>query len=523
MDYEVSLASGRLSGTVVGEGRVRVFRGVPYAESPIGDLRWRPPRQLARWRGTRNAKSFGPCCVQRPRPVRSVMHFGVEPASEDCLYLNVWAPADGGEAPSPVMFWIHGGGFYYGSGSLPLYDGVALAKKGVVVVTINYRLGPLGFLAHPALSKESEHKVSGNYGLLDQIAALEWVRDNIAAFGGDPQRVTIFGQSVGSSSVNCLMASPLARGLFHRAIAQSGGSMGPLGSPAAGSMQTLAQAEEEGLAFARRMNAPTIDDLRALPAEAVQFLGCTADAPEPEVADAMRTTRKSGWVIVDGHAVPRSVYATFDTGQQADVPLLAGWNSHEGSTSPGCASLQALEQECWTLFGDATERLLKLYDTGLGADAGDIRRAITGHRTFDWQNWTAVRRHAATARAASFCYHFERVPPFPPGPAFAENTAAKLGAFHTAEIPYVFDHLDVRDWLWMPQDRQLADMMSRYWVNFATRGDPNGAGLPQWPVFDQRTQAVMTFGDVTAIDGPPNRDKLDFWDSCFQSVRVRTG
>jgi para-nitrobenzyl esterase len=450
------------------------------------------------------------------------MYFGEEPTGEDCLYLNVWTPAGTDGAALPVMVWIHGGGFYYGSGSLRLYDGEALAEKGVVVVTINYRLGPLGFLAHPGLSRESEHGVSGNYGFLDQVAALEWVRENIAAFGGNPDCVTIFGQSVGSASVQCHLASPLSRGLFHRAIAQSGGSMGPLGSPSAGSMQTLAQAEQEGISFANILKAESPKALRALPAEDVQFLGLRPDASDTETAAAMRTTRRSGWVIVDGYALPRSIFSAFGAGEQADVPFLAGWNADEGSISPAGASLAMLEKDCTALFGDQAETILRLYGARDGRDPTEISRAITGHRTFNWQSWTAVRQHRSTAKSDAFCYVFSQRQPFPPGADFVENASDKLGAFHTAEIPYVFDNLDTRNWPWTSEDRRLADMMSRYWINFAANGTPNGAGLPRWPAFDHTREPVMMFGAAT-IGAAPDRDKLDFWDHYFDSVRRKTG
>ena len=333
-DHLVSVESGSLQGVAGADARVSVFRGVPFARPPVGALRWRAPEPPAKWDGVRPARAFAPCSIQPPRPQNSISDFGVEPDDEDCLYLNVWTAAAGAGERRPVMVWIHGGGFSYGSGSLPLFDGEALARRGAVVVTINYRLGPLGFLAHPELARESPHGVSGNYGFLDQIEALRWVQRNIAAFGGDPDRVLIFGQSVGSSSVSCLIASPLAKGLFSRAIAQSGGSVGPLGAPGGGSMQTLTQAQDTGVAFVKFHAAASIAEMRERPARSFQLPPRDAPPDPWMLRQASQMLRNSGWVIVDGHAIPESPYDTYLNGRHNDVPLITGANAHEGSTQP---------------------------------------------------------------------------------------------------------------------------------------------------------------------------------------------
>lgn len=511
--------SGRLEGVASADGAVRIFRGVPYAAAPVGALRWRPPQRPTRWGGARPAKQFAPACIQPPRPKGSISDFGVEPDDEDCLYLNVWTGAREAGEKRPVMLWIHGGGFSYGSGSLPLFDGEGLARRGIVLVTINYRLGPLGYLAHPDLTRESPHGASGNYGFLDQIESLRWVRDNIAAFGGDPGCVTIFGQSVGSSSVSCLLASPLAKGLFHRAICQSGGSVGPLGAPGGGSMQTLAAAEARGKEFLARHGAVSIEDMRHRPAREFQLPPREAQSDPWMMTQANQRLRNSGWGIVDGHAIPTSVYDIFDKGRQNDVPLLTGANSHEGSAQPAVTTLAEYEAQCRRIYGVTMEELFALYRVREAPQLSEAARLINGHRTFNWQNWTTLRMHARTAKSAAFGYHFGRRQPFPPGATYWDNTAENLGVFHTAEIPYAFDHLAVRDWPWTDTDRELANLVSSSWVNFARNGDPNGPGLPAWPRYGASTTDVMVIGDEVKAGPLPDQDKMRFWDRWFARER----
>ena len=514
-DNKATTQSGVLEGALSADGKVSVFRGVPFARPPVGALRWRPPQAPQRWDGVRAAKKFAPVCIQAPRPSGSISDFGVETDDEDCLYLNIWSAAEGPGEKRPVMLWVHGGGFSYGSGSLPLFDGAALARRGVVLVTINYRMGPLGFLAHPELSEESPHGVSGNYGFFDQIEALRWVSQNIAAFGGDRDRVTIFGQSVGSSSVSCLLASPLAKGLFHRAICQSGGSLSPLGAPGGGSMQTLVDAHARGVEFLRHHKAACIAEMRARPARPFQ-LPPADERDDPWAARQINMLlRNSGWVIVDGYAVPTRVHDIFSGGAQNDVPVITGANSHEGSTAPAIANLQEYEAWCRGLYGDAMEELFALYGVRSAPDVADVARRINGHRTFNWQNWTTLRLQARTAKSAAFGYHFRRQQPFPPGARYWDHATEKLGAFHTAEIPYVYDHLAVRDWPWREEDRALANTMSSYWVNFAANGDPNDVGLPIWPRYGATSQEVMIFGDEARAGAMPDQDKFAFWDRFF--------
>lgn len=519
---EINTPSGRLRGAICADGKVARFLGVPYAQPPLGELRWRAPQKMAPWRGTGDATKFGPASLQRCKPSNSIMYFGDEASSEDCLYLNVWAPTQT-RHPLPVLVWFHGGGFYYGSGSLPKYDGEALSALGAVVVTINYRLGPLGFLAHPHLSAEGDWGTSGNYGLLDQIAALEWIRDHIAAFQGDPDCVTIFGQSVGSSSVNCLMTAPLARGLFHRAIAQSGGSMGHLGSPGSGCMQTLADAQEAGERYTRQLGAATADEMRKLSATEVQFLGLSLNADEKEYMSILPTIRRSGWPIVDGAILERSNYESFRMGLQAPVPLISGWTVDEGSISPTPATQEALEAATRATYGDYAEHILRHYADDRLTPA-HISRKISGHRGFCWQNRTLARMHGMTCAAPSFVYQFTHVPPIPEGVDFMECAAQDLGAFHTAELPYVFNTLSSRTWNWSHRDRELADQMSRYWVSFARTGDPNDApALPLWPRYRSKSETaadamVLQFAEVTESIQEPMADTFALWDGYFENA-----
>ena len=519
---ELNTPAGRLRGGVSADGGVARFLGVPYAQPPLGDLRWRAPQKLAPWRGVRDATSFGNACLQRPKPHNSIMFFGDEPSGEDCLYLNIWAPKQARQ-PLPVLVWIHGGGFYYGSGSLAKYDGQALAALGAVVVTMNYRLGPLGFLAHPDLSREGPWRTSGNYGLLDQIAALEWVRDNIAAFHGDPTCVTIFGQSVGSSSVNSLMAAPLARGLFHRAIAQSGGSMGHLGPPGSGCMQRLSVAEDAGERLMHRLGATSLEELRRMSAQEVQFPGLSVDAREEDHMSVLPMIRRSGWMIVDGAILERSNFETFCAGLQAQVPLMTGWNEDEGSTSPAPGSQSALQASIRASYGDFAERILSHYADTQKTPA-EIGRRILGHRTFCWQNRAMAKWHGATSAQPTFLYQFTRVSPIPGGMDFLECAGQEPGAFHTAEIPYVFKNLDCRTWAWSSRDRELAREMSRYWINFAKTGDPNeGGGQPEWPRYrigaaGAPDPMALQFGDVTQAIKEPMSDTFALWDDYFEAA-----
>jgi len=514
-ESRVLTRSGWIEGSASTDGAVRVFKGIPYAEPPIGRLRWRAPQPVAPWQGVRPAKEFGPRSIQPNRPERSIGYFGPETESEDCLYLNIWTQGQG-QANRPVMVWIHGGAFVVGSGALPLFDGEHLARAGAVLVTVNFRLGRLGFLTHPDLSRESGRGASGNYGLLDQIAALGWIRENIAAFGGDPQRVTLFGQSTGSVSVSLLMASPLAKGLIHRAIGQSGARFAsPSSSSAiAGGMQLLDSAERCGAEFVRTLGARSADELRSRPAAEIQLW-------RPESADpaAPNHPTDTAYPVFDGYLLPDTPHAIFAQARQNDVPLLTGSNENEGATMLSAGPLSRFLSASRSEFRDLFPAFLKLFPAENDAQAIDASRSAFGYRSFVWQNWTWASLQARTGRSKAYYYRFARVPPLPPDAAFLENTAEKLGAFHGAEIPYVFRNLQVRSWPWTDADRRLSAKISSYWLNFAANGDPNGDGLPDWPAFTPAGSQAMIFGDEAGIGRIADEQRLAFWDTYYSRGR----
>jgi para-nitrobenzyl esterase len=474
-------SAGALSGTTAESG-VRVFLGIPYAAPPLGELRWRPPQPVVPWEGVRAATEFGPRCVQHA--VFDDMVFRDE-LSEDCLYLNVWAPSGGGDAPHPVMVWIHGGGFQAGSASEPRQDGTRLAGQGVVVVGLNYRLGVFGFLAHPELTTEPPAGASGNYGLHDMVAALAWVRDEIAAFGGDPQNVTIFGESAGSFAVSALMASPLARGLFHRAIGQSGAFF-RAEDPTASSR---AAAEEQGLRFAETLGAASLAELRALPADQI-----LAAAPGQGGARF--------WPVVDGAALPDPVRDVFAEGRQSPVALLAGWNQDEvrggvvlAADRPDAEGFRARVRE---RYGDHAAAVLAAYPAGDDAEALESAAALAGDEFIAYGTWKWIESHA-TSGAPVYRYRFDRDVPLAPGTLWAgvEATREDVGARHAGEIEYVFGALDsLPDVPWEPRDHELSGLMMAYWASFARDGDPNGDGLPAWPRYTaEASHPVMHLGD----------------------------
>ncbi len=477
---------------------VRVFKGLPYAAPPIGSLRWKPPAPVVAWSGERDASTWGPRCMQSNRlgpmdPLNPRME-------EDCLYLNVWTPATTATAPLPVMVWIHGGSNTNGAASQPEYDGAAFARQGVVLVSINYRLDIFGFLAHPELSAESGTKASGNYGLLDQIAALQWVQKNIAAFGGDPQRVTVFGESAGAMDISLLMASPLTKGLFARAIGESGGAVSRL--PGFGP-KPLATGEAEGLKFVQAAGAASIAELRTKPA-----------------ADLLATVAKGpiiyGFGVVDGYVVPEHPAVLYAKGAFQDVPLLTGNNADEGSLFaarmkiPGTA--QAFAEALQAQFKDAAAVALPLY--AAGDTPQSVRAAffsLIGDEIINYGNWAWAESVAAQRRSPVYRYHFTRRPPGAPEAALYPLAAP--GVFHFAEINYVFNNFDVRrEWNWQAEDLRLGQTMLGYWTQFAKTGNPNGPGLPTWPPYQAGGAGqVMELGADIALRPEPHRARQVFF------------
>ena len=531
----IRVENGLLAGTDGADPAVRVYKGIPYAAPPVDALRWRAPEPPHSWDGIREAVTFAPGCMQhvagsRPPWTEEFMHQGE--ISEDCLYLNVWTAAQEAGEPLPVLVYVHGGGFTEGSGSVPVYDGEQLAKKGLVVVTINYRLGVFGFLAHPELTAESErhaapdsgpgngdhdngnqnngnqnngdqdnrdqdnasrgHGGPTNFGLLDQVAALQWVQRNIAAFGGDPDRVALAGQSAGAMSVYLLTASPLARGLFQRAIVQSGpGGLASFGVASTRSLaRPLAEAEASGVAFAEAAGASSLEDLRAMSAEDL------AATPAPG-SGILRFGP-----VTDGHFLPENAHDVYAKGRQNDIPMMTGFNADEASAFPGYgqATADAFREAARERYGEAADDLLALYPTATDEEAGAAQK--TSQRDLAaaaLSNLAEERAH--TAQTALYLYYFDRGIPWPERPEF--------GAFHTAEVPYFFNNLALMDRPWEALDHRLADTMASYWAHFAAEGDPNGDGLPNWPAFDGQNANFMRLGKQMAPDPvttPPARE-----------------
>jgi para-nitrobenzyl esterase len=489
---------GLVQGT--SEDGLTVYRGIPFAAPPVGDLRWRAPEPAASWEGVRQATKFAPMPVQRMGNPSGEQR----PMSEDCLYLNVWTPAKSASAHIPVLVWIYGGGFNMGSTSEPNYSGEKLAQKGVVLVSIAYRVGQLGFLAHPELSAESPHHVSGNYGLLDMIAGLQWVQKNIAAFGGDPGKVTIFGESAGGIAVSMLCASPLAKGLFHGAISQSGGSFGPPRPTLfpGENLKVLADAERSGEVYAKSAGASSIAELREVPADKL---------PAGGFGQAM------AWPIIDGWVIPDDQYKLYEAGHYNDTPILVGYNSDEGASFRPPKTPEEYITGVKARYGPFADRLLKAYPVGTDT-VPKTARDLTRDAAFGWHTWIWAKLQAKTGHSKVFYYYFDRHPDYP-----ADSPRAGYGSPHGMDVAYVFEHLDSSKPGITKTDLEISDAMSTYWVNFAKYGDPNGPGVPGWPAFNDAHPEVMYF-DKTPHPGPvPSAKALEVLDAYFAWRRTPEG
>ncbi len=493
----VSVSGGRVAG-VLAEG-ITSFKGIAFAAPPVGALRWRAPQPVKRWTGVKQADHFGPSCMQGSGALNLRASSAM---SEDCLYLNVWTPARSARARLPVMVWIYGGGFNQGTTSRPLYDGTRLATKGVVLVSLAYRLGVFGFLADPELSAESSHHVSGNYGLRDQIAGLRWVRANIARFGGDPARVTIFGESAGGASVMILAASPAARGLFQRVISESGDvrSWGPpkLGKAAdAGAVRSLAEAEAAGRGFLTQLGAPDIAAARALPADVLQR--------------AQLHGLQSPFVpVLDGDVLPGNEYERYQARQFNDTPVLVGTNADEGAAFVARGTTPAqFEAQIRAGFGDYAGAVLAAYPHATEPQSSQAAMDVFRDRNFAWAAWTWATLESQNARGKAYLFYFDqRAPWFPRGP------------IHGAELPYVFGNFGVpssrrRGGMPGPADLALSDLMESYWVNFAKTGDPNGPGLALWPAFGASSQKAMFLDAEPGAHAVPNMQQIKALDAYF--------
>jgi para-nitrobenzyl esterase len=485
----VKTESGALQG--IEQDGVHIYKSVPFAAPPFGDLRWRPPQPVPPWAGVRKAVEFAPACLQTGV---SMPGETPPPTSEDCLYLNIWVPAKKAMKGLPVFVWIHGGGYTNGSASMPLYWGDALARRGIIVVTIAYRLGPLGFLAHPELTAESPDKSSGNYGLLDQIAALRWVQRNIGAFGGDSRRVTIAGQSAGAMVVSILMASPAARGLFHRAIGQSGGLFEPL---ELAPQYLLANSETDGRKYVDSLHAESIAALRRRPG-----------------AELLNGAGRVSHPVIEPHVLPAPPYDAFVSGKYNAVPLLVGFNADEARALVDVSNAKAatFKTDIESSFGALPQALMDAYLPATDALAPQARLDFERDLRFGWDMWKWARLNSV--HGSTYFYRFAQSPPFPQA-----SVRYGWGASHFAELWYMFDHLNQESWSWSSQDRRVAELMTNYWTNFVKTGNPNGQGLPQWPTFE--SGSAMHFLNGSHVAALPGTERLEVFDATYEAVRRR--
>jgi para-nitrobenzyl esterase len=494
----IHIDSGKVQGTLTADQKVVAYKGIPYAAPPVEELRWRPPQPIGKWKGVFQARDFGAHCIQFGSYPDMVFH---DPGpSEDCLTLNVWAPADakpsGKSGGLPVMVWIYGGGLQTGSTSENRQDGQYLAHRGVIVVSMNYRLGPFGFLALPELDSESPHHASGNYGLMDQTAAINWVRRNIAAFGGDPGNITIFGESAGSMSVSAQMASPFAIGSFAKAIGESG-SLFPQGDHPPLPLQQAEQADQAWAEHA--FGSARLFYLRQLGADEI-------------VKAAMDRTRKapsfSG--VIDGWFLPDTLPHIYADGKQAHIPTLGGWNANEGRPEAG-TDLASFTQLAQSDFGPDAQKFLTLFPATSEQEALQSAGDYAGDKFIAYRTWAWLEAQAQTGHAPVYRYFFDL-----PSPG-DRNHSISAGAFHSDDIEYVFGTLDSRPQMKIrPEDRALSDLMQQYWVNFARTGDPNGPGLPQWPAYGSATNWQVMHLDARPHAEPDKlRDRYLFLDKVW--------
>jgi para-nitrobenzyl esterase len=474
----IKTENGLVSGIKAGE--IAIFKGIPFAAPPVENLRWKAPQPVKNWTGVLKCEKFSASPMQR-NPVPFMMwteEFITPPdnLSEDCLYLNIWTPFKSAKDKLPVLVWIYGGGFSSGSAACAVYDGEEMSKKGIIFVSINYRVGVLGFLAHPELSSESEAKVSGNYGLLDQIEALKWIKKNIEAFGGDPDKVTIAGQSAGSMSVCALVTSPLAKGLFRGAIAESGGILSSFMN------NSYADAEKSGVTFMEKMKAANIAELRKIPAK--------------DLIAANGNFRP----VSDGYVIPKDVFMAFKSGQFNDVALIAGWVTGDGTLmgeqkmTPEKYKQQAVEN-----FGTKAEEYLKLFP---GNTSEEVASSLKELSLLQFAALPASLM-AGFSKSKSYLYQFSHVPVIKPG--FPD-----YGAFHTSEVPFALHTLHLWKRPWREIDYSVEKTMSDYWVNFVKTGNPNGKGLPEWDTYEQPAGNIMEIGDQSTLKPGLFRDEFNF-------------
>ena len=481
----VGTSNGKIEGITSTDKTVRIFKGIPFAAAPIGDLRWKATQPVQNWKGIKQCKTFSASPMQnKPEPFycwSEEFLAQTEPIKEDCLYLNVWTTAKAKSKKQPVFVWIYGGGLNSGSANCAIYDGEEMAKKGVIFVSLNYRVGVFGFMAHPELSKESGHQASGNYGFLDQIAALKWVQKNIAAFGGDPNNVTIAGQSAGAFSVTAMIASPLAKGLFHKAIAQSGGLLNNMLS------QNLEKSEEQGVVFMKKANTNSIAELRKKSAEELQML-----SNNPEFGRFGTT--------MDGYVLPVNLLEHFKKGLHNQTPILTGWVTGDGSFfGDSNMSVEDYKKEAQAKYGDKADAFLSIFPATTAEEVKTVKQKLT------LLGFAGEPAHllASFNTKASYLYEFGHVAPDKPN-------FPNYGAFHTSEVPYVLHNLHTWNRPWQPLDKELENIFSSYWVNFAKTGNPNGHNLPEWKSYNKQSGTILVVDDKIESKSKLLKKEFDF-------------
>ncbi len=489
----VRTQAGLVQGAVV-DG-VRVYKGIPFAAPPLGNLRWAPPQPPKAWKGVKRTVAYAPACMQIP-VVEPSLGLDAVKVSEDCLYLNVWTPAKSSRERLPVMVWIYGGGFTIGATSMTQYDGVNLAKKGVVYVSVAYRLGPLGFLADPELSKQQGGH-SGNYGLLDQIAGLKWVKRNIAAFGGNPNKVTIFGESAGGISVSMLCASPLAKGLFQGAISESGGSFAPAHADhdAGENVPTLAQAEKTGAAFIAKLGVSSVAAARKLSAA--------------DIYKHVGGGLGGWWPNFDGYVLLGDQYKLYEEGKYNNTPILVGTNADEGALFVASTTMQKYKEGVEAGYGQYARNILAVYPDNSPKQALHSARDLARDINFAWATWSWARLQNSSGGDKTFVYYFNHRPNYPHLPRFKS-----WGPAHGSEISFVFGNF-TKGMPATPEDKKVSAQVSSYWVNFAKYGNPNGKGLPNWPAFTNSKQMVMELDDPSKAIPVPNLEQLKALDGYY--------
>lgn len=493
----VDVTGGLIEG--VEQDGILMYKGIPFAAPPVGELRWKAPAPVQPWTGVKKADAFCSACMQAANAMGNTA-----PVSEDCLYLNVWTPAKMTDEKLPVIFWVHGGGYSGGSTSTPMYDGTGFAKKGVILVSVAYRLGPFGFLAYPELSRESGHG-SGTYGILDMIAGLKWTKDNIAKFGGDPSNVTIFGHSAGGAAISLLAATPLTKGLFHHAICMSGGSFTPLQTSKENganlAIPALNVAESTGEDFLKKLGVADIRAARALNAEDIQ----------KKLDSEMKGMRFRP--AADGYVISNDLYTLYEEGRFNDTPVLLGHTSDETAAFGGNKNItpEEFEKQIKSQYGSHGDAILSVYPHSTDAEATKSSRDLRNDTSFAWNTWTWSRLQTQKGKNKAYQYYFDYHPDSPDG-----------GSGHGSDVPYAFRTLaGGPDEQPKEEDLKLSDMISTYWTNFAKTGNPNGQGLPEWPAFAVDDQKVMFFDENPGVRPVPNLDRLKVIDAYFAWLREK--